>query len=155
MTALGVLALVLGVLLIVVEAHAPTAGVLGGLGALFVGAGVWLLFTSSDTAQMIAIPAAAGVAVVGVGLAVVGGRKALAAGHAPVRTGMQSLIGSDATVRNWKGRQGQVEAAGSLWRAQTLFGDDETPTAGDSVIVEQIRGLTLTVRRREPWELEL
>ncbi|WP_072688269.1 NfeD family protein [Rhodococcus marinonascens] len=153
MIELGVLALVLGVLLIVIEAHVPTAGVLAGIGALFVGVGVWLLMTSSDTAQMVAIPAAAGVAVVGVGLAAVSGRKALTARHAPVRTGLQSLIGSDATVRNWAGRQGQVEAAGSLWKAQTQFGDDATPTAGDAVVVEQIRGLTLTVRRREPWEV--
>lgn len=46
MTTIGVVALLLGVLLIVVEAHAPTAGVLGALGALMIGAGVWMLFTS-------------------------------------------------------------------------------------------------------------
>ncbi|AWK71839.1 NfeD family protein [Rhodococcus oxybenzonivorans] len=153
MAALGVLALILGVLLIVIEAHAPTAGVLGGLGALASAAGVWLLFTSSDTAQMIAVPAAAGVAVVGLGSAAVIGRKALSARRIPIRSGPQSLIGTDATVRSWAGRQGQVETAGGLWKAQTQFGDDEEPTAGDAVIVEQIRGLTLTVRRREPWEL--
>ncbi|MBT2271689.1 serine protease, partial [Rhodococcus enclensis] len=63
MTTIGVVALLLGVLLIVVEAHAPTAGVLGALGALMIGAGVWMLFTSDGIGQLIAIPVTAGVAV--------------------------------------------------------------------------------------------
>ncbi|TSD50006.1 serine protease [Rhodococcus sp. KBS0724] len=157
MTTLGIAALLLGVLLMVVEAHAPTAGVLGGLGALLIGAGVWLLFTSGDAGQVIAIPVTAGVAVVGLGVTAVASRKVLTARHAPVRTGVQSLIGSDATVRSWDGSRGQVEAAGGLWSARMDFGfsDDTVPKAGDPVVVEQVRGLTLTVRRREPWELPL
>ncbi|NMM88266.1 serine protease [Rhodococcus sp. SRB_17] len=157
MTTLGVVALLLGVLLIVVEAHAPTAGVLGGVGALIFAAGVWLLFTSGDTGQLIAVPVTAGVAVAGLGVAAVASRKVLTARHAPVRTGMQSLIGSDATVRSWSGSQGQVEMAGELWRARMEFGYEEgpAPTTGESVVVERIRGLTLSVRRREPWELPL
>lgn len=155
MAELGVLALILGVLLIVVEAHAPTAGVLGGLGALASAAGVWLLFTSTDVDQVVAVPATVGVAVVGLGVTAVAGRKVLRSSRAPVRTGVESLIGTDATVRTWSGRQGQVETTDGLWRAQVRFGDDEMPTAGESVIVEQVRGLTLTVHRREPWELPL
>lgn len=155
MTTLGVVALLLGVLLIVVEAHAPTAGILGGVGALVLGAGVWLLFTSGDVGQLIAIPVTAGAAVAGLGVAAVAGRKVLTARRAPVRTGVQALIGSDATVRSWTGSRGQVEAAGGLWSARLDFGLDEdcAPAAGESVVVEKVRGLTLTVRRREPWEL--
>ncbi|MCJ0906601.1 NfeD family protein [Rhodococcus sp. ARC_M6] len=157
MTTLGVVALLLGVLLIVVEAHAPTAGVLGGLGALIFAAGVWLLFTSGDAGQLIAIPVTAGVAVAGLGVAAVASRKVLTARHSPVRTGVQSLIGSDATVRSWAGSHGQVEMAGELWRARMEFGyeEDPAPTMGESVVVERIRGLTLSVRRREPWESSL
>lgn len=157
MTTLGVAALLLGVLLIVVEAHVATAGVLGGLGALMFAAGVWLLFTSGDTGQVISVPVTVGAAVVGVGMAAVASRKVLTARRAPVRTGTQSLIGSDATVRNWNGSQGQVEADGGLWRARMEYGfsDDPIPAAGETVVVEHVRGLTLTVRRREPWELPL
>lgn len=157
MTTLGVAALLLGVLLIVVEAHAPTAGVLGGMGALIVAAGIWLLFTSGDAGQLIAIPVTAGAAVVGLGVAGVASRKVLTARRAPVRTGMQSLIGSDATVRTWNGSQGQVEADGGLWRARMEFGfdNDVVPSVGESVVVERVHGLTLSVRRREPWELPL
>ena len=79
MTTIGVVALLLGVLLIVVEAHAPTAGVLGALGALMIGAGVWMLFTSDGIGQLIAIPVTAGVAVVGLGVVAVASRKALTA----------------------------------------------------------------------------
>ena len=88
MTTIGVVALLLGrglvwVLLIVVEAHAPTAGVLGALGALMIGAGVWMLFTSDGIGQLIAIPVTAGVAVVGLGVVAVASRKALTARRAP------------------------------------------------------------------------
>lgn len=83
MTTTGVVALLLGVLLIVVEAHAPTAGVLGVLGALMIGAGVWMLFTSDGIGQLIAIPVTAGVAVVGLGVVAVASRKALTARRAP------------------------------------------------------------------------
>lgn len=157
MTTIGVVALLLGVLLIVVEAHAPpTAGVLGALGALMIGAGVWMLFTSDGIGQLIAIPVTAGVAVVGLGVVAVASRKALTARRAPVRTGTESLVGSDATVRSWTGAQGQVELDGGLWRARMEFGyDDSVPAVGESVVVEQVRGLTLKVRRREPWELPL
>lgn len=154
MTALGVVALVVGVLLIVLEAHAPTAGVLGGVGALVAAAGVWILL-SGETGRVMAIPVAAGVATVVFGVAVVAGRKAMIARRLPVRAGPQSMIGSDATVRSWAGSHGQVETAGGLWRARMEFGYGEDPAlaAGESVVVEQIRGLTLIVRRREPWEL--
>lgn len=82
--------------------------------------------------------------------------KALTARRAPVRTGTESLVGSDATVRSWTGAQGQVELDGGLWRARMEFGyDDSVPAVGESVVVEQVRGLTLKVRRREPWELPL
>ncbi|RDI24054.1 membrane-bound serine protease (ClpP class) [Rhodococcus sp. AG1013] len=153
MAALGVLALVVGVLLIVIEAHVPTFGALGITGTLLSAAGVWLLFTSGGLGMEIAVPAAAGVAVVGVGAVAVTGRKVLSARREPVRTGAESMIGSEATVRSWDGGHGQVEADGGLWRARMEFGYTETPRAGESVVVEHVRGLTLSVRRREPWEL--
>lgn len=153
MAALGVLSLAVGVLLLLVEAHVPTAGVLGAAGTLAVAAGVWMLFASGDVGRAIAIPVTAGVVLVGVGIAAVGGRKAMRARRTPVRAGWQSLIGSPATVRHWSGSGGQVEVAGGLWRAELEFGYDQVPAEGESVVVEQVHGLTLTVRRREPWEL--
>ncbi|ORL34253.1 NfeD family protein [Prescottella equi] len=153
MTALGVLALVVGVLLIVIEAHAPTYGALGVVGTVLAGTGAWLLFTSGGVGLELALPVTLGVAAVGLGAVAVTGRKVLTARREPVRTGAQSLVGSEALVRSWDGEQGQVEMDGGLWRARMAFGYTEIPSAGECVVVEGIRGLTLRVRRREPWEL--
>ncbi|NKR97110.1 serine protease [Rhodococcus hoagii] len=153
MAALGVLALVVGVLLIVIEAHVPTYGALGVAGTLLAGTGAWLLFTSGGLGLEIALPVTLGVGVVGLGAVAVTGRKVLSARREPVRTGAQSLVGSEALVRSWDGQQGQVELGGELWRARMEFGYTETPCSGESVVVEGVRGLTLSVRRREPWEL--
>ncbi|NKV31297.1 serine protease [Rhodococcus hoagii] len=153
MAELGVLALVLGVLLIVIEAHVPTYGALGVAGTLLAGTGAWLLFTSGGLGLEVALPVTLGVAVVGLGAVAVTGRKVLSARREPVRTGAQSLVGSEALVRSWDGQQGQVELGGELWRARMEFGYTETPCSGESVVVEGVRGLTLSVRRREPWEL--
>ncbi|WP_077041878.1 NfeD family protein [Rhodococcus sp. MTM3W5.2] len=154
MTALGLLALVVGILLIVVEAHTPTAGIVGAGGALLSAAGVWMLFAADGAGSAIAVPVTVGVAVVGLGVMALAGRKALVARRLPVHSGPESLIGTNAVVRNWTGSHGQVETAGGLWRAKVEFGyeQDPEPSEGESVVVERIRGLTLSVRRREPWE---
>lgn len=153
MAALGVLALVVGAALIVIEAHAPTYGALGVAGTLLAGAGVWLLFTEGGLGPEVALPVTLGVAVVGLGAVAVTGRKVWSARREPVRTGVQSLVGAEALVRSWDGEQGQVEMDGELWRARMEFGYTDTPRAGEPVVVEGVRGLTLRVRRREPWEL--
>lgn len=153
MAALGVLALVVGAALIVIEAHAPTYGALGVAGTLLAGAGVWLLFTEGGLGPEVALPVTLGVAVVGLGAVAVTGRKVWSARREPVRTGVQSLVGAEALVRSWDGEQGQVEMDGELWRARMEFGYTDTPRAGEPVVVAGVRGLTLSVRRREPWEL--
>ncbi|MFC7448908.1 NfeD family protein [Rhodococcus daqingensis] len=154
MTTWALLTLAVGVLLIVVEAHTPTAGILGGLGALLAAAGVWMLFTSDGAGQVIAVPVTVGVLVVALGVTALAGRKVLVARRLPVHSGPESLIGTNAIVRNWTGSQGQVETAGGLWRARMELGyeRDQEPSEGESVVVERIRGLTLTVRPLEPWE---
>lgn len=153
MAALGVLALVVGVLLIVIEAHVPTYGALGVAGTLLAGTGAWLLFTSGGLGLEVAVPVTLGVAIVGLGVVAVTGRKVLRARREPVRSGVQSLVGSEAQVLSWDGAQGEVRLGGELWRARMEFGYTETPCSGESVVVEGVRGLTLSVRRREPWEL--
>jgi membrane protein implicated in regulation of membrane protease activity len=42
-----------------------------------------------------------------------------------------------------------------LWRARNDWPDDPEPiSAGDSVVVERVSGLTLGVRRAEKWEVD-
>ncbi|MDG3012040.1 serine protease [Rhodococcus sp. D2-41] len=156
MAVFGVLALVVGLLLIIVETHVPTIGIAGTVGALSVASGAALLLFSGGFGPSVALPVAAGAAVVGGGLAAVAGPKVLRARRAPVRSGPQSLIGTSGTVRSWRGTEGQIETAGGLWRARIEFGYDADPplSAGERVVVERLHGLTLGVRRREPWEVE-
>jgi membrane protein implicated in regulation of membrane protease activity len=44
---------------------------------------------------------------------------------------------------------------GALWRARNQWSDEDEGSfrAGDSVVVERVSGLTLSVRRAEDWEL--
>ncbi|WP_305094529.1 NfeD family protein [Prescottella sp. R16] len=153
MIALAVSALVVGVALIVLEAHVPTFGVLGIAGTALVGVGVWLLIESGGFGFEVAVPVTVGVAAVGLGTVAVTGRKVLRARRAPVQGDVDSLVGADAVVRTWDGDRGQVQTGGELWSARMEFGYPGTPTVGESVVVEQVHGLTLGVRRRESWEL--
>lgn len=155
MATIGVVAVVLGLILILVEAHAPTAGVLSGLSALLIAAGVAMLFIADGVAEVVAVPVAIGMAGIGLVGAAAVGRTALSARRAPVRSGPQGLVGHEATVSNWDGALGQVRADGGLWKARIEFGYPQSPppAAGESVVVESIHGLTLNVRRREPWEV--
>ena len=156
MVALGVILLLGGVLLLVAEAHVPTAGALGAAGVAALAAGCWLVVTGSGAGLAIALPAAAAVAVTGAVGLTFAGRKVLTAGRRPTGSGVEALRGAKATVRAWERGAGQVAVAGGLWRARLAWPQDEEdpPRPGDSVIVEGVEGLTLAVRRAEPWEME-
>src|ERR671924_188135 len=43
---------------------------------------------------------------------------------------------------------------GALWSARPCMDEPDGLHVGDPVVVEQVRGLTLSVRRAEDWELE-
>jgi membrane-bound ClpP family serine protease len=149
MTALGVVLILAGLALFVAEAHAPTGGLIAALGVFGIAAGVWALVRAGGVGEIVAVPIAAGTGILVGGVALLGARTVLRARHTPPR---QQLIGASATVRTWAGSQGQVMADGALWSACVGFGDDAAFAVGDSVVVERMHGLTLTVRRREPWE---
>ena len=157
MAVLGVVALAVGLALLIAEAHVSSAGVLAGLGAVAATIGLGLLIAAAGASLWVAILiAAAGAGAAAVALIVTVPRVA-AARRAPVRAGPQRLPGSVAVVRSWEGERGQVQADGGLWRARLAYvgADQDAPAPGEAVIIQEIRGLTLTVRRREPWEAEL
>jgi membrane-bound serine protease (ClpP class) len=77
-------------------------------------------------------------------------RKSLAVrGHRP-RGGADELIGRLGTVRH-----GSVFVDGELWRARRSWADEGERELheGEQVVVEQVQGLTLSVRRAEEWEV--
>lgn len=156
MTALGVSLLIVGAIVIVVEAHVPTLGILGGPGVIAVGVGAVLAVSGLGGGA--ALAAIAALVLVATGLGIIGWslRKGLAVRRRRVRAGPEGLIGHLGVVRSWTEPDGSVLVDGCLWRARRSILDDQAPAelhAGDRVVVEHLNGLTVGVRRAEDWEL--
>ena len=154
MFTLGVALLVLGAALAVAEAHVVSHGVLGGAAVVALASGVALGVVGAGGGL------AAGLAV-GLAVGVVGGlyvvlvvARVLAARRSPVRGGQAGLIGRRGEVRAAPEPVGRVLVDGALWRARAWSAEDDAELrAGDPIVVEQVDGLTLTVRRAEEWEV--
>ena len=137
----GLALMVLGIVLLVVDVHAPTHGVLtiGGLISLLFG--LALLFQNEPGAYRVNLWLILGIgAAISIFWAFATG-KALAARRLPVATGVQHMIGKLAEVRG----PGLVFVDGALWQAQAA--DDSELVAGEEVVVQAVHGLQLTVRR--------
>jgi membrane-bound serine protease (ClpP class) len=154
MVILGIGLVLAGAALLVAEAHLPTYGVLGlaGLASLVAGGVVAVDASGGGTALVL---------VVGLVLALTAGvllaavvRGATAIARRPPRTGGPGLVGHVGVVRHELEPVGQVFVDGALWRAKPSWAEPDPLRAGDPVVVEQIHGLTLSVRRAEEWELQ-
>ena len=154
MTGLGIALLIVGVVLLVAEAHLAAAGVIGIAGVVALAAGgVWLAI-ASGIGLALALPVAAGLSVTAAAALLVASRKAAEASRLRVSAGSERLIGRVAMVRSPLEPVGQVMVDGALWRARRDW-DEEVDGAleqGDRVVVERVDGLTLSVRRAEQWE---
>jgi membrane-bound serine protease (ClpP class) len=155
MTALGIALLVIGAVLVVIEAHVPRLGMLGGPGVVTLTVGTVLAVAGLGGGLAVAVVAATLVAVSGVAIVGLSVVKGAAVTKARIRSGPERLIGRVGTVRSWDGPAGKVAIDGGLWRARQSWGEDEPGEIhpGDEVVVEQLNGLTLRVRRAEEWEL--
>jgi membrane-bound serine protease (ClpP class) len=137
----GLALLLLGVVLLIVDLHSPTHGVLTVGGLISLGFGLALLFQNQPAAYRVNEWL-----VVGVGAAigafwVFATGKALAARRLPVETGVQKMVGQRAEVR----APGLVFVDGALWQAHSA--DDSELVPGEQVEVAAVDGLRLTVRR--------
>lgn len=148
MAALGIALLLAGVILVVAEAHLATAGVLGAVGT-----------AAAIGGAIIAVDAAGGGIVLGLvlglviaaalgGFLVLAGLKVARTTMGRPRSGREALVGRHGHARSG----GQVFVEGALWRARPSLAE-EGFEPGDEVVVERVDGLTLTVRKAEPWEL--
>ena len=144
---LGLLLVVLGAALMAAEAHVPSYGALGTGGVVAFGAGVALLVSAAGSAALVAVFAGLAVALVGAAFMVVVVRKALATRRIRVSN---SLVGRVGVAR----APDAVFVDGALWRARLWNADEVQLNRGDPVMVEQVNGLTLTVRPAEQWEVE-
>jgi membrane-bound ClpP family serine protease len=153
MVILGIVLVLLGAALLAAEAHLPTYGVLGltGLAALVTGGVVAVGASGGGLALVL---------VVGLVLTLIAGgalaaavRGAASVVRRPARTGGEGIVGHVGVVRHVLEPVGQVFVDGALWRARPAWEEPEGLREGDPVVVEQINGLTLSVRRAEEWEL--
>ena len=152
MVEIGVVLTVVGVALLVAEAHVP-GGVLGVTGAITLATGAALALAGAGGAAGVIVGVVLGVlAASGLWLAIAA-RKAFATRRLRSASGRDALSGRCGVVRSWQNGDGQVFVDGALWRARPSWPDsDDRLTAGDRVVVEGVSGLTLAVRRAEEWE---
>ena len=155
MIEVGVALLLVGVALMVAEAHVP-GGILGAVGGVALAAGAALAIASAGAGAAVVVAAIlASLASAAVWL-LVATRKSLATRRLKAASGREALSGRTGIVRSWNGEGGQVFVDGALWRARRNWPDDpEEISAGDAVVVERVSGLTLGVRRAEKWEVDL
>ncbi len=156
MTALGVSLLMVGAIMVLVEAHVPTLGVLGGPGVVAIGVGAVLAVMGLGGGLALGVLAALLLAGTAGGVMLLTVGKGLAVRRRLVRAGPESLIGHLGVVRSWADPTGCVMVDGALWNARRSLLDDEDPEElrqGDAVVVDQLDGLTVRVRRAEEWEV--
>jgi membrane-bound serine protease (ClpP class) len=153
MTALGVALLLIGAVLVVAEAHVP-GGVLGVAGGLALIAGGIMLIAALGGGAAIAVPVGLGLGAASAGWALVATRSVASARRRTIQSGAGTLRGKRGVVRCWDDQVGQVFVDGALWRASNDLEaiEGEALHTGDPVVVEHVRGLTLSVRRAEDWE---
>lgn len=155
MTAIGIALLLVGAVLLVAEAHLPTAGVVGVAGVAGVISGMALLFGEAGIAAAIAVPIALAAGAVALGFLAVASLKVTRARRGRVHGGSEGLVGQVGVVRLPPAPVGQVFVDGALWRARRAIDPEcDGPLGqGDAVVVEKVEGLTLAVRKAEEWEL--
>ncbi|MER8388131.1 nodulation protein NfeD [Mesorhizobium sp. M0166] len=139
----GLALMLLGIIFLVVEALNPTVVLgLGGVAAFLLGAAMLLRIEGPGFEMSWAVIGTA--AVLTLGLALLTGSYLWAARKNVPRVGAQAMQGLPAEVLDWQGSEGHVLARGERWRAKA----DEPLAVGDSVEVADVRGLVLTIRRR-------
>ena len=147
MLELGLLLVLVGAALAAAEAHVPSHGALGSGAVIALATGVALLVSAAGSTAIVAILA-------GLIVAAVGGvslwqvvRKALATRRLRASN---TLIGRVGVARG----EDSVFVDGGIWRARAWGLEGDPPLSrGLAVVVENVNGLTLTVRPAEEWEV--
>ena len=145
-TAAGIILLVVGIALIIAEAHLATSGILGIIGVAALAVSGLMLYDTDTEGFGVSAPLVIGVAIALGGLLAVVVAKVVAARREPVWTGEEELPGEEGDVRVPLDPVGQVFVHGALWRAERADSTGTGPIpAGARVRVEAVDGLTLMV----------
>jgi membrane-bound serine protease (ClpP class) len=137
----GIALLLLGIGLMIAEAHLGAFGLLGVAGiAAFVIGGV-MMFPSRAPGFAISLPVLAGATIVTGGLFLIVLTTLLRSRRRPVVTGNEALVGAEGEAVAWQGEEGRVRVGGEIWRARASGPLDP----GHRIKVIERHGLVLTV----------
>ena len=137
----GAALVLLGILLMVAEAHIGAFGALGVGGIVAFVIGALLMFPSGAPGFTLSGGVIAGAAIASAALFIVVLTVLLRARRRPVVTGNEALIGAEGETVAWDGGEGRVRIAGEIWRASS----DAPLAAGSRVKVLGRDGLVLRV----------
>ncbi len=147
MFALGLSLVIAGAALAAAEAHVPSHGLLGSGAVLALATGIALLLSAAGSTTLVAVFAGVAVGLAGALVLALIVRKALATRRLRASN---SLIGRVGVARG----EDSVFVDGALWRARSWGLEGDPPLArGLPIVVENVNGLTLTVRPAEEWEV--
>jgi membrane-bound serine protease (ClpP class) len=136
----GLALILLGVGLLVIDAHVTTHGALTLTGLVSLAVGMLMLFHNAPAPYHTSLPLVLSITItLGLLWAIALG-KAVQIRRRPPIVGPLRVVGAEAVVR----APGQVFVEGELWRARRADGGDLVP--GAHVKVESVDGLELTVR---------
>jgi membrane-bound serine protease (ClpP class) len=135
----GLILVLLGAALLVVDAHVVTHGALTLSGLVAIAVGLITLFHKAPAPYHTNIWLIVTLTVAIGGFWAFAVSKAIAVRHTPTRVGPQQIVGMEGVARG----DGQVFVHGELWRARS----DESLRPGDRVRVAGLDGLTLNVHR--------
>ncbi|HEX2255608.1 MAG TPA: nodulation protein NfeD [Afifellaceae bacterium] len=137
----GIGLIVLGIVLMIAEAFAPSFGILGIGGAIAFILGATMLIDTEAPGFAISWPLIAAIAAVSLAFSLLVVRMAMTSHRRGVVSGREQMIGMQAKVQDWAGGAGHVFVHGERWRA--VSGAPLEP--GQAVKVTKMDGLTLHV----------
>ncbi|EEX93667.1 hypothetical protein VIOR3934_00785 [Vibrio orientalis CIP 102891 = ATCC 33934] len=141
----GVGLIVLGLGLLVAESLVPSFGILGFGGVVAFVLGSIFLFDSDIPELRISMSLIYSIAFTSAAFVMFVLRRVLQLRKSQVVSGIEDLIGSDAVVENTFEQCGYVRVNGERWAAQ----GDEHYSAGEVVVIEDIEGLTLRIKKQQ------
>jgi membrane-bound serine protease (ClpP class) len=141
---LGLLLILAGILLLALELITPTFGGLAIAGAIALAVGSLVLISPDSPYGDIPISVIATMVLTTVFFFLVTGRLGLKAQKRKKMTGYEELIGEEGTaMMDFEKGKGKVFIKGEIWNAVS----EDNIKKDDTVIVEQVKGLTLYVKK--------
>jgi membrane-bound serine protease (ClpP class) len=135
----GLMLILLGVALLVIDAHVVTHGALTIAGLVALAVGMLMLFHNAPAPYHTSLPLVLAITLTLGGFWAFALTRAVQVRRSPVLVGPNRVVGEDGVVRT----PGQVYVAGELWHARREDGGALVP--GQHVRVKDVQGLELTV----------